>query len=128
MLTCRNRRGGFFGTSAPTRKAGRCLQRRQTGILIVALKVGRTELAPWRCPTAMPWPVAMVLPALFDRFGVQRVGDMDELATALILFSRSPCLNRAPARLVSLHDNGVNAADVDLADEGRPLRCLGMTP
>ena len=42
--------------------------------------------------------------ALFDRYGVQRVYDMDELATALIMFAQPHPVGAGG--LVSLHDSG----------------------
>jgi acyl-CoA synthetase (NDP forming) len=54
--------------------------------------------------------------ALFDRYGVHRVRDMDELATALILFAELP--PPGPGGLVCLHDSGgERQLMVDLADE-----------
>ena len=58
-------------------------------IPIIALKVGRTEKA---AQLAVSHSGAMAgddatYDALFDRYGVQRVRDMDEFATALIMFS-----------------------------------------
>jgi acyl-CoA synthetase (NDP forming) len=63
--------------------------------------------------------------ALFDRYGVQRVRDMDELATALILFAELERVGQGG--LVSLHDSGgERQLMVDLADEhGVPLVELG---
>jgi acyl-CoA synthetase (NDP forming) len=63
--------------------------------------------------------------ALFDKYGVQRVRDMDELATTLILFAE---LDRVgEGGLVTLHDSGgERQLMVDLADEmGVPLADLG---
>ena len=64
---------------------------------------------------------------LFDRYGVQRVRDMDELATALIMFAE---LHPVPdGDLVSIHDSGgERQLMVDLADEyGVPLTRLSAT-
>ena len=65
--------------------------------------------------------------ALFDRYGVQRVRDMDELATALILFATMPRVG--DGGLVALHDSGgERQLMIDLADEaGVPLTILSPT-
>jgi acyl-CoA synthetase (NDP forming) len=53
--------------------------------------------------------------ALFDRYGVQRVEDMDELATALIMFSQPHTV--AGGGLVAIHDSGgERQLLIDLAD------------
>lgn len=96
-------------------------------IPIVAIKVGRTEKS---AELAVSHSGAMAgddatYEALFDRFGVQRVRDMDELATALILFAEWPRIG--PGGLVTLHDSGgERQLMVDLADEaGVPMTELG---
>ena len=62
--------------------------------------------------------------ALFDKYGVQRVRDMDELATTLIMFAELPPVGAGG--LVSLHDSGgERQLMVDLCDEaGVPLTKL----
>jgi len=62
--------------------------------------------------------------ALFDHYGVQRVRDMDELATTLILFAELHPLGNGD--LVSLHDSGgERQLMIDLADEANvPLTRL----
>jgi acyl-CoA synthetase (NDP forming) len=94
---------------------------------IVAIKVGRTEKS---AELAVSHSGAMAgddatYEALFDRYGVQRVRDMDELATTLILFAEWPRVG--PGGLVTLHDSGgERQLMVDLADEaGVPLTELG---
>ncbi|MEX1993901.1 MAG: acetate--CoA ligase family protein [Steroidobacteraceae bacterium] len=92
-------------------------------IPIVALKVGRTELSA-RLTVSHSGAIAgqdAVYDALFDRFGVQRVRDMDELATALILFAQPHPVG--PGGLVSIHDSGgERQLLIDLAaDAGVPL-------
>ncbi|MEX2495417.1 MAG: acetate--CoA ligase family protein, partial [Woeseia sp.] len=75
-------------------------------IPIVALKVGRTEKSAQLTVShsgAMAGDDA-AYDSLFDRYGVQRVRDMDELATALILFSE--CHPVGPGGLATLHDSG----------------------
>lgn len=92
-------------------------------IPIVAIKVGRTKKS---AELAVSHSGAMAgddatYEALFDRYGVQRVTDMDELATTLILFAEWPRVG--PGGLVTLHDSGgERQLMVDLADEaGMPL-------
>jgi acyl-CoA synthetase (NDP forming) len=73
---------------------------------IVVLKVGKTELA---AKLAISHSGALAgsdasYQAIFDRYGVQRVRDMDELATALIMFAQPHEL--PDGGLVSLHDSG----------------------
>jgi acyl-CoA synthetase (NDP forming) len=92
-------------------------------IPIVALKVGRTEKSAQLTVShsgAMAGDDA-TYDALFDRYGVQRVRDMDELATALILFAEMHPV--AKGGIVSLHDSGgERQLMVDLCDEaGVPL-------
>jgi len=95
-------------------------------IPVVALKVGRTEEAA-RLTVSHSGAMAgddATYQALFDRYGVQRVHDMDELATALILFAELHPVG--PGGLVSLHDSGgERQLMVDLADAaGVPLTRL----
>jgi len=95
-------------------------------IPIVALKVGRTEDAARLCVShsgAMAGDDA-TYDALFDRYGVQRVHSIEELATALILFSELHPLGEGG--LAALHDSGgLRQLLVDLADEiGVPLTKL----
>ncbi len=96
-------------------------------IPIVALKVGRTERAA-QLTVSHSGAIAgddATYDALFDCYGVQRVRDMDELATALILFAELHPVG--PGGLVSLHDSGgERQLMVDLCDEaGVPLTELG---
>jgi acyl-CoA synthetase (NDP forming) len=79
---------------------------RERGIPVVALKVGRTELSA-RLTVSHSGAIAGsdgVYDAIFDRYGVHRARDMDELATTLILFAQP----HAPGAggLVSIHDSG----------------------
>jgi acyl-CoA synthetase (NDP forming) len=92
-------------------------------IPIIALKVGRTERAA-QLTVSHSGAIAgddATYDALFDCYGVQRVRDMDELATALILFAELHPVG--PGALVSLHDSGgERQLMVDLCDEaGVPL-------
>jgi acyl-CoA synthetase (NDP forming) len=101
----------------------KALERR---IPVVALKTGRTAEAAQLTVShsgAMAGDDA-AYEALFDRYGVQRVRDMDELATTLILFAELPPMG--PGGLVTLHDSGgERQLMVDLADDaGVPLTRL----
>ena len=78
----------------------------QRNIPIVVLKVGRTDLA---AELAVSHSGALAgsdqcYNAVFDRYGVQRVDDMDQLATALIMFAQTGQITQGG--LVSLHDSG----------------------
>ncbi len=78
----------------------------RAGIPVVALKVGRTPLAA-RLAVSHSGAIAGddgVYDALFDRYGVQRVADMDELATALIMFAQPHAVGAGG--LIGLHDSG----------------------
>lgn len=99
----------------------------QRHIPVVAIKVGKTEKAA-RLAVSHSGAIAgndAAYEALFDRFGVQRVLDMDELATTLILFAELHPV--AAGGLVTLHDSGgERQLLIDLADEaGVPLADLG---
>lgn len=92
-------------------------------IPIVALKVGRTRKS---AELTVSHSGAMAgdddtYDALFHRYGVHRVTDMDELATALITFSEMWPVGQGG--LVTLHDSGgERQLLVDLADSaGVPL-------
>ena len=96
------------------------------GIPVVALKVGRTELAA-RLTVSHSGALAgrdAAYQALFDRHGVQRVQDMDELTTALMLFAQP--FPVGPGGLAGLHDSGgERQLLIDLADRvGVPLTRL----
>jgi len=87
-------------------------------IPIVAIKVGRTEKSA-KLAESHSGAIAgddATYSALFDRYGVQRVSDMEELATALIMFAElNPVGNGG---LVALHDSGgERQLMVDLADQ-----------
>jgi acetate---CoA ligase (ADP-forming) len=79
---------------------------RRKRIPIVALKVGRTELAA-KLTVSHSGAIAGddgAYQALFDRYAVQRVSNMDELATALIMFAQPHPVGAGG--LVSIHDSG----------------------
>jgi len=90
------------------------------GIPVVVLKVGRTELSA-RLAVSHSGAIAGrddAYQALFDRYGVQRVADMDELATTLMMFAQPHPV--APGGLVSIHDSGgERQLLIDLADDMR---------
>jgi acyl-CoA synthetase (NDP forming) len=99
---------------------------RERQVPIVALKVGRTELAA-ELTVSHSGAIAgedAVYQAVFDRYGVQRVHDMDQLATALIMFAQPHPVGRGG--VVSIHDSGgERQLFIDLADEaGVPLTSL----
>jgi len=53
---------------------------------------------------------------LFDKYGIQRVADMDELATTLIMFDQPHSL--ANGNMVSMHDSGgERQLIIDIADQ-----------
>jgi len=88
------------------------------GIPVVVLKVGRTELSA-RLAVSHSGAIAGrddAYQAVFDRYGVQRVQDMDELATALIMFAQPNPV--AAGGLVAIHDSGgERQLLIDLADD-----------
>ena len=99
---------------------------RDRRIPIVALKVGRTELSA-RLTVSHSGAIAgqdAVYDAIFDRYGVHRARDMDELATTLILFAQPHPVGSGG--LVSIHDSGgERQLLIDLAhDHGVPLTQL----
>jgi acyl-CoA synthetase (NDP forming) len=92
-------------------------------IPVVVLKVGRTELSA-RLAVSHSGAIAGrddTYQALFDRYGVQRVRDMNELATALILFAQPHPVGQGD--LVAIHDSGgERQLLIDLAEDmGVPL-------
>lgn len=95
----------------------------ERGIPVVALKVGRTELSA-KLTVSHSGAIAGedgVYDAIFDRYGVHRVRDMDELATTLILFAQPHPVGAGG--LVSIHDSGgERQLLIDVAhDRGVPL-------
>ncbi|NIS90440.1 MAG: hypothetical protein GTN98_10245 [Woeseiaceae bacterium] len=87
-------------------------------IPVVAIKVGRTEKSA-ELAVSHSGAIAgddAAYEALFDHYGVQRVHDMDELATTLILFAELPRVGEGG--LATLHDSGgERQLIIDLADE-----------
>lgn len=86
-------------------------------IPVVAIKVGRTELSA-HLAVSHSGALAgrdVAYQAIFDRYGVQRVDDMDEFATALIMFAQPHPV--AEGGLVCIHDSGgERQLLIDLAD------------
>jgi acyl-CoA synthetase (NDP forming) len=98
------------------------------GVPVVALKVGRTELSA-RLVVSHSGALAgrdAAYAALFDRYGVQRVDDMDEFATALIMFAQPHAV--AAGGLVAIHDSGgERQLLIDMADRiGVPLANISV--
>ncbi len=89
----------------------------QRGIPVVAVKVGKTDLSA-RLVESHSGALAgsdAACQAFFERYGVQRVETMDELATALIMFAQPHPV--ADGGLVCLHDSGgERQLLIDLAD------------
>ena len=95
-------------------------------IPIVAIKVGKTDLSK---ELTFSHSGAMAgsdkaFDAVFDRYGVQRVNDMDQLATALIMFAQPHPVG--PGGFVSIHDSGgERQLTIDLAERiGLPFAAL----
>ncbi|HJM70719.1 MAG TPA: acetate--CoA ligase family protein [Gammaproteobacteria bacterium] len=86
-------------------------------IPIVVLKTGRTERSA-ELTVSHSGGLAGVddcYNALFDKYGIQRVSDMDELATTLIMFDQPHAL--ANGNMVSMHDSGgERQLIIDIAD------------
>ena len=99
--------GLFMETARHPAELARALAKAQSrGIPVVALKVGRTELSA-RLTVSHTGAIAgedAVYDALFDRYGVHRVHDLEELSTALILFAQPHAIGAGG--LVSIHDSG----------------------
>jgi acyl-CoA synthetase (NDP forming) len=87
---------------------------------VIAIKVGRTRKAA-ELTVSHSGAIAgddATYEALFDHYGVQRVRDMEELATALILFAEFNPLGQGD--LVALHDSGgERQLMIDLAESER---------
>jgi len=93
---------------------------------VVAIKVGRTALSA-RLAQSHSGAVAghdATYEALFDRYGVQRVNDIDAFTTALIMFAQPHPV--ADGGLVSLHDSGgERQLVIDLAERtNTPLAAI----
>jgi len=91
---------------------------KQRKIPIVVIKVGRTTLSSQLAESHSGAMAGSdrVYDAIFDYYGVQRVDDMDELATALIMFAQPHPVQ--VGGVVSLHDSGgERQLIIDLADQ-----------
>ena len=120
---------GLFIETARNPEGFRAALKKAHGLRVpvVAIKVGKTEEA---AKLAISHSGALTgddaaWDALFDRCGVHRVRDMDELAMALVLFAELG--TPGDGGLVTLHDSGgERQLLVDLAAEaGVPLTRLG---
>jgi len=110
--------GLFLETSRHPRRLLAALDKaRRRKIPIVAVKVGRTELAA-RLAVSHSGALAgsdAVYDAVFQRYGVQRVDDMAQLAATLILFAQPHPL--PPGGLATMHDSGgERQLAIDMAD------------
>jgi acyl-CoA synthetase (NDP forming) len=111
---------GLFMETArnPAGMAAAFAKAERKGIPVVVLKVGRTELSA-RLAVSHSGAIAGrddAYQALFDRHGVQRVKDMDELATTLMMFAQPHPV--AAGGLVSIHDSGgERQLLIDLAED-----------
>ncbi|MEH6606358.1 MAG: acetate--CoA ligase family protein [Pseudomonadales bacterium] len=122
--------GMFMETSRQPEKLIAALAKAvQRQIPIVVVKVGRSELA---AELAVSHSGALAgtdasYQAVFDAYGVQRVEDMDQLATALIMFSQPHTLSAGG--VVSLHDSGgERQLIIDLAEKlDVPLTKLSLS-
>ena len=111
--------GLFMETARHPAGLARALAKAQSrGIPVVALKVGRTELSA-RLTVSHSGAIAgedAVYDALFDRHGVHRVRELEELTAALILFAQPHAVGAGG--LVSIHDSGgERQLLIDLAHE-----------
>jgi len=87
-------------------------------IPIVVLKTGRTEQSAELTVTHSGGLAGVddYYDALFEKYGIQRVADMDELATTLIMFDQPHTL--ATGNMVSIHDSGgERQLMIDIADQ-----------
>jgi acetyltransferase len=100
---------------------------RAAGKRVVVLKVGRSELGQ-RAALAHTGAVAgadAVYDALFDRLGVVRVSDLDELVETVELLSHVPTIASGHTAVVTISGGGAGMA-ADLAEDvGLPLGPLG---
>ncbi|HJL80942.1 MAG TPA: acetate--CoA ligase family protein, partial [Gammaproteobacteria bacterium] len=87
-------------------------------IPVVVLKTGRTERSA-ELTVSHSGGLAGVddcYNALFEKYGIQRVADMDELATTLIMFDQPHALGNG--NMVSMHDSGgERQLIIDVADQ-----------
>ena len=104
-------------TRQPERMRAALQKANDKRIPVVAVKVGRTRKSA-KLAESHSGAIAGVdatYDALFDHYGVQRVNDMEQLATTLILFAEFNPLGKGG--LVALHDSGgERQLMIDLAD------------
>ena len=119
--------GTFLETSrAPGRFIAALEKARRRRIPVVAVKTGRTpmsrELA--RSHSGALSGTDSVYDALFEKFGVYRAHDMDDMVTALIMHAQPHPVG--PGGLVTLHDSGgERQLLIDLAEAAQvPLTAL----
>ena len=111
--------GFFMETSRHPEKFISVLEKaRRKRIPLVIVKVGRTELSS-RLAESHSGAIAgsdAVYDAIFDYYGVQRVDDLEELATTLIMFAQPHAI--AEGGVVAIHDSGgERQLLVDLAEK-----------
>jgi acetate---CoA ligase (ADP-forming) len=111
--------GFFMETSRhPDKLIAAFVKAKQRRIPIVVVKVGRTAMSSQLAESHSGAMAGSdrVYDAIFDYYGVQRVDDMDELATALIMFAQPHPVQAGG--LVCLHDSGgERQLIIDLADK-----------
>ena len=99
--------GLFLETSRhPDRMIAAFRKAAARNIPIVAVKVGRTELAA-QLGVSHSGALAgsdAVYDAVFERYGVQRADDMEQLATSMIMFAQPHPVG--PGAIVTIHDSG----------------------
>ncbi len=122
--------GLFMETARNPEGLVRALEKaRARRIPVVALKVGRTELSA-KLAVSHSGAIAgqdASYQALFDRYGVQRVDDMDQLATALIMFAQPHSTGRRRARDPARLRRRAAAPDRPRARRGRAAHApLGL--
>jgi len=91
---------------------------RERKIPIIVLKTGRTKQSAELTVTHSGGLAGVddYYDALFEKYGIQRVADMDELSTTLIMFDQPHAL--ANGNMVSMHDSGgERQLIIDIADQ-----------
>ena len=111
--------GFFMETSRHPEKLIAAFEKaKQRKVPVVVIKVGRTALSSQLAESHSGAMAGSdrVYDAIFDYYGVQRVDDMDELATALIMFAQPHPVQAGG--VVCLHDSGgERQLIIDLADK-----------
>ncbi len=119
--------GTFLETSrAPGRLVAALGKARRRRIPVVAVKTGRTQMSRElaRSHSGALSGTDSVYDALFEKFGVYRAHDMDDMVTALIMHAQPHPVGRGG--LVTLHDSGgERQLLIDLAESAQvPLTAL----